>query len=318
MAADRLPAGQTRTEDRVTVLIPVYNGRNFLQQQLDSILADPLVDRVLICDDASNDGTAELLESICTTSRVRFYRNNSNLGVIRTVESLLHRVETEYFALADQDDVWMENRIRHFIEMLDTSDAWLVYSDLTVVDERLSVIHRSRWQLSNQKPLRGGAVESMIVKSPVNGCTIVASSKLLRVALPFPRKIPMHDTWLATVAAALGKLEYIRTATVLYRQHGNNESGGASSYTVRGLARRLRVHAGGSIYRYSRQRLQHRLLLLGGLLQVGLGTVVIGHLSAVVHRLETLRRRLPSTQQRGVTSMRSQLSRRNLLPLRHT
>ncbi len=255
---------------QLTVLIPVYNGRAFLREQLDSILADPLVDRVILCDDASVDDTWSYLETLADDRRIVFFRNPRNLGVIRTVERLLERVDTELFALADQDDVWKPNRIAQCLEALRGSSALLVYSDLTVVGTDLGLIHPSRWHMSNQKPVRGDAVESLIVKSPVNGCTVVASRALLRIALPFPPGIPMHDTWLAAVAAAVGKLEFIDAQTVLYRQHGSNESGGASPYSFKGMRARIRRHAAGSVFRYSHKRLQERLALIDGLLERGL------------------------------------------------
>jgi glycosyltransferase involved in cell wall biosynthesis len=256
----------------ITVLMPVFNGERYLASQLDSILAETAVGRVIICDDASTDRSFECLQAFVNDGRVEVLRNVDNRGVIRTVESLLGMVSSAFFALADQDDVWVPNRLPRYVDMLKSTGALLAYSDLTVVRENLSLICPSRWRLSNQRPLSGNAVESLIIKSPVNGCTVVGRSELLRHVLPFPVGIPMHDTWMASVAAALGKLEFIDDQTVMYRQHGNNESGGASPYTVLGAIRRIRRHAGGSIRKYSAIRLRDRLALLDGLRARGLAS----------------------------------------------
>jgi glycosyltransferase involved in cell wall biosynthesis len=252
--------------------MPVFNGERYLAKQLDSILAEAMVGRVIICDDASTDRSFECVQAYIQDGRVEATRNAENWGVIRTVESLLGMVNSEFFALADQDDVWMPNRLPRYVDQLIATGAFLAYSDLTVVGENLSLICPSRWRLSNQKPLRGDAVESLIIKSPVNGCTIVGRGELLRNVLPFPRGIPMHDTWMAAVAAAVGKLEFIGDQTVMYRQHANNESGGASPYSIRGTMRRIRRHSDGSIRKYSAIRLRERVALWDGLRARGLAS----------------------------------------------
>jgi glycosyltransferase involved in cell wall biosynthesis len=252
-------------ESKVTILMPVYNGTKYLPQQLQSILSNPMASPIMIWDDASTDGSLEYLRTFAHEPRVKVYRNERNLGVIATIELLLSKVETEFFALADQDDAWQPNRLESSVRMLKQTGALLVYSDLVVVHEDLSVIHPSRWKVSNQRPLRGAALEPLVVKSPVTGCTIVASQHLLQYCLPFPRHIPMHDSWMGAVAAAVGRLEYVNESTVLYRQHDSNESGGASPYSVGGFVRRVSKHATGSLLAYSDLRLRHRVALLDGL-----------------------------------------------------
>ncbi|HTC44721.1 MAG TPA: glycosyltransferase [Steroidobacteraceae bacterium] len=262
--------GPQSVDRLVTVLMPVYNGAKYLRQQLDTILSDPLADPIIICDDASTDDSFELLKSMATSPRVILLRNDANRGVISTIEYLLGMVRSPFFALADQDDIWNPGRLGKCVNVLTQTGALLVYSDLEVVRDDLTLISRSRWRLSNQRPLRGRCVEPLIIKSPVNGCTVVARQRLLNHCLPFPTDIPMHDTWLAAVSAALGGLEFLNEQTVLYRQHSSNESGGASSYSVSGLIHRVRTHADGRLGAYSRLRLNHRMALLNGLKQKGL------------------------------------------------
>ena len=86
---------------------------------------------------------------------------------------------------------------------------------------------------------------------------------MLRMALPFPEGIPMHDWWLGLAAACGNGVVALREATVLYRQHGDNEVG-AAQFGYFGLRSRL-DHKGKRLGMYLQDRLDARLALIEGL-----------------------------------------------------
>ncbi|MCD8176742.1 MAG: hypothetical protein LUE98_04680, partial [Tannerellaceae bacterium] len=63
-----------------------------------------------------------------------------------------------------------------------------------------------------------------IVKNTYLGCCMAFNKKILKVALPFPSHIAMHDIWLGLCAQALFKTKYIPQNLVKYRRHGSNNS----------------------------------------------------------------------------------------------
>lgn len=248
----------------ITVLLAHYKGKKFIDEQIDSILSQTLKpSRVIILDDASNDGSYEYLRSKYDGKfAIEVLRNEKNMGVVKTFERLLSLVRSDFFALSDQDDVWVKEKLERELDTLKRTDSALVYSDLKVVDESLNVIHPSKWKFSNTPPVRGSKPLPVILRNPITGCTILAKTEILSKALPFP-KIPMHDRWLGAVSAAFYKIDYVSEPLVLYRQHGSNEVGGFS-FGFKGFLKRVKK-SGGGIKHYLKQRLLNRFLVLKGL-----------------------------------------------------
>src|SRR5690606_8119463 len=82
----------------------------------------------------------------------------------------------------------------------------------------------SLWRYQGINPCRN-TLNRLILQNTVTGCATLINVELARVAHPFPDQCIMHDWWLALVAAELGRIEPISDRLVLYRQHGNNETG---------------------------------------------------------------------------------------------
>lgn len=256
--------------DVVTILVATYNGRSFICEQLDSLLLQDYSNiKIRLLDDCSTDGTWEMLqEKYGDVNRVEIYKNASNLGVVKTFERLLEMVDTEYFCLCDQDDIWLPNKVSGTLKHLMNTDVELVYSDLVMVNANLSVIHPSKWQFSNSPPITGVDPVPFIIKNPVTGCTILANKSVLQKALPFPAGIPMHDRWLAVVAAFGKGVDAYPVATMLYRQHGGNEVGGMP-YGLSGLIARVKKDGKNNLFKYLKNRAVRRVAMIDALADIG-------------------------------------------------
>jgi glycosyltransferase involved in cell wall biosynthesis len=93
----------------VSVIVPVYNGENYLSETLDSIFAqdyEPF--EVIVIDDGSTDGSADIVQSY---SNVR-YIHQSNQGVPVARNTGLTAAQGEFIAFSDQDDLWKPNKLR--------------------------------------------------------------------------------------------------------------------------------------------------------------------------------------------------------------
>lgn len=91
---------------KVSVLIPVFNGEPFLAECLDSVLRQDFSDmEILIVDDASTDGSAELARSYAAKdARIRWRRNPHNVGLARSFNRCLRKAKGEYIKYVLQDD----------------------------------------------------------------------------------------------------------------------------------------------------------------------------------------------------------------------
>lgn len=105
---------------RVTIIMPIYNVGKYLMASIDSVLAQTYRDfDLLILDDCSTDNSGEIVATY-TDSRIRYFRNSSNLGLAENLNKCLDLVHTELVARMDGDDVAEPNWLQRNIEVLDS------------------------------------------------------------------------------------------------------------------------------------------------------------------------------------------------------
>lgn len=208
----------------MSVALATYNGGRFLREQLDSIYAQtwPNIE-VIVCDDSSSDDTVAILEEYRQSHDLRYEVNDRNLGFVRNFERVLSRCSGSFIALADQDDVWLPEKIEKLLGSIGTAS--LIYSDAFLVDEDGVVLPGSLVSTSGVRPVNGKEFEYFVCNACVTGCTALFRRELLDVALPIPSYETYHDWWLAVVASRLNGVVYLDARLTKYRQHGANDTG---------------------------------------------------------------------------------------------
>ena len=118
----RRTAGVPKKGTPVTVSIgmPVYNGERYIRQALESLLAQDFEDfELIVSDDASTDATREIcLEYAAGDARVRYHRNETNLGLMKNFDQVFEMSSGEYFMWAAQDDLREPDFISACLEVL--------------------------------------------------------------------------------------------------------------------------------------------------------------------------------------------------------
>ncbi len=202
----------------ISVCITTYNGEKHIKQQISSILTQlSQSDEIIVSDDGSSDSTLAIIESL-NDERISVYKNKGKKGVIYNFENALRKSKGEFIFLSDQDDVWLENKVKTCLNGL--KDADLVVSDCFVTDENLNITADSFFEVNRSRQNKHRA----LMRNPYLGCCIAFKRSLLDLALPFPEDIPMHDIWLGNVAAYKKKVRFLPEKLIYYRRHGNNVS----------------------------------------------------------------------------------------------
>jgi glycosyltransferase involved in cell wall biosynthesis len=212
-------------EDRpAAILLATYNGARYLPEFLDSLCAQTFQDFCLYArDDQSTDDTLRILSSYADRLAIHLLPSHERLGAAGSFFQLIESAAAghEYYLLADQDDVWLTDKIERAVAALrGHADDILLYCTRTeYVDARLQHLGFS--------PIpRVIAFSNAVVENIATGCTIAFTRRLRREVLtPQPHGFTIHDWWLYMFGAAFGTVIYDARPSLKYRQHGNNTIG---------------------------------------------------------------------------------------------
>ncbi len=120
--------GPSPAVPRVSVLIPTYNCATTIEESIDSVLNQTYKNlEIIVVDDGSTDNTRALLQGY--GERVRYFYQE-NAGAVRARLHGLHQARGEYIAIIDADDIWLPEKLRVEVEVLDaTPETDLIFTD---------------------------------------------------------------------------------------------------------------------------------------------------------------------------------------------
>lgn len=210
---------------RVAVLLATHQGEAFLDEQIDSILAQQDVDiRLIVSDDRSTDGTRGIIARRTADPRVVALEPGAFGSPAANFLRLIRDADVagcDAVAFADQDDVWWPERLARQCEQLATADA--------VSANVVAVGPDGRQLIDKAQPQRS---LDFVFESAGPGCTFVLSPRafaLVRRVVetdPEADRAAIHDWLVYAVVRAAGMRWRIDPDPVLdYRQHGGNFTG---------------------------------------------------------------------------------------------
>lgn len=127
-------------ETKCTVVMPLFNKEEYLEQAVNSVLAQETNFRIelVIADDCSSDRSVEIAESLQAENpdKVRVLRANQNMGLLSNDIRVFENMKSEYFCVLDPDDYWIDNNfLQKAIDFLDANKEFVCYSANTIVQE---------------------------------------------------------------------------------------------------------------------------------------------------------------------------------------
>ncbi|PEN09262.1 glycosyl transferase [Longimonas halophila] len=138
MSAFSSPAPSASSVPRVSIGLPVYNGAEYLEAAIQSVLNQTFTDfEFIICDNASTDATEAICKSAADRdARVRYIRHPENLGAARNYNSTLAAARAPYFRWTCHDDLLQPTCLEACVDMLDAHPAAsVVYTGTQVINE---------------------------------------------------------------------------------------------------------------------------------------------------------------------------------------
>lgn len=235
----------------VYILMATYNGEGYIQKQIDSVIHQTYQEwKLLVHDDGSTDRTLEIVREF-DDKRISILEDGVVFG--SSTGNFLHLTryvgaEATYFCFCDQDDLWAPEKIEVQLSTIakfeDHGVPICVYSDLSLIDEKDSLIHASFWRYSsiNSRP----SFMFLFLENSLTGCTMMMNRKVLDYLRGVSHMdVVQHDWLIGLICASDGVLEPISKPLVNYRQHTRNEVGArrqqiAEHLLSRGVVSRLR------------------------------------------------------------------------------
>jgi rhamnosyltransferase len=243
----------------VLVILASYNGRKYIKDQIDSILSQEGVNVLLkIYDDCSNDGTLDFLFSEYSSklSQIHISKNrlpsgsaaNNFIQAIRNI-STKEIEKYDFIAFADQDDIWLPNKLLEAGHMLRTDNSYLYFSNLTLWNQESntrSLIKKSYPQRKYDYLFEGGSA----------GCTCVMNKELVYLVKEYVREVDCihwaffsHDWFIYFIARTNNLKVFIdNRAFILYRIHETNVHGQLNTFSLYAMKERLKLIINGWYY----------------------------------------------------------------------
>jgi glycosyltransferase involved in cell wall biosynthesis len=205
----------------ISICMATYNGEKYLKEQLKSLLQQSYADiEIIINDDNSDDNTVAIIEEfIKVDSRIKLYKNPTNIGYIKNFEQVLKYASGDYIALCDQDDIWEYNKLELLIQNI--NEATLIYADSLLIDAEGNSLGISLSQKLKNNFINSTEALNFLYDNSVSAHAALFKKELLTYLKELPKEL-YFDQYIAMTAAALNGVKYYDAKLVRYRQHTTN------------------------------------------------------------------------------------------------
>jgi glycosyltransferase involved in cell wall biosynthesis len=230
----------------VSVAMAIHDGARFLEPQLRSLVAQRRPpDEVVVCDDASQDGGAELCTAILSGTGIALVllRNERSIGPYASFSRALAATGGDFVCLCDQDDVWYPDKIAEATAYLSARPAVsAVVHDVDICRSDLIPVGQTKFERM--------AALGLPPEGNVTGMSTATRRAVVDAAFPLPDpSATSHDAWLHWVAGHLGERHVLEQRLAAFRRHEGNVT--KDLLVNRGVRvdRRPRFHAVGQLWR---------------------------------------------------------------------
>jgi glycosyltransferase involved in cell wall biosynthesis len=229
-----------------SVVLTTCQGRRFVELQLRSIVEQTNPpDEVIILDDASTDGTPEIVRRLLEGGSIpwRLISNPTRLGVLANLEQGLRLAKGDVVALADQDDIWRADKLSRLVPLFQQDPRLaVVFTDAATIDDAGEVLSQTLWDRvgftqRRQARWQQDPLQVVLRGEIATGATMILRTDYLQSALPFPRH-RYHDSWFVLTALLTGAAVHPdKQPSISYRVHAGNQAGVPPEGTIARLSR---------------------------------------------------------------------------------
>lgn len=211
---------------KVCILLSTYNGARYIEEQIESLLAQKGVEvEILVRDDGSSDNTCDILDAMMKQGKLSWY-TGPNLGFAQSfIDLVLHAPECDYYAFCDQDDIWLPDKLNRAVVSLEK-----IESSVKLYCSNVYYYKDGKTYGGIHKEIPYFDKYTCLLRNIAPGCSMVFNNALKQlISSAPPKKMIAHDFWVFQLAVLMGEVVYDFEPSMLYRQHENNQIGQKSS-----------------------------------------------------------------------------------------
>jgi glycosyltransferase involved in cell wall biosynthesis len=220
------PSGITSDAPLVTVILMAYNQEKFIKDAIFGAFTQtytPL--EIIISDDASTDSTWDIIleesDSYHGQHKVHIRQSEANRGINRHFNELMEKATGEYIVIMSGDDISLPNRVEISVKTLIENKSFGLFSNGIRVDQNgaemglfmIAYPENNSWEMILKCFGNGGA-----------GFSMCWHRKVYEVFGQIPEQPLGEDAFIPFRSALMGKMLYLNTPLVKYREHGSNAS----------------------------------------------------------------------------------------------
>lgn len=199
-------------EALVSIILPVYNGEEFLEQSINSILSQTYKEfELIIVNDCSTDSSESIIQKYLTLDkRIRYFKNKKNYKLPRSLNVGFAEAKGKYFTWTSDDNIFHKTAIETMVDYLEEhSEIQLVYCDYNEIDEKGKTIKT----ICVEQP------EQLIYKNVVGACFLYRESIAKKVGNYIQERflVEDYDYWLRIYLS--GKIAPLHKCLYDYRIH---------------------------------------------------------------------------------------------------
>lgn len=186
----------SKSNPKVSIVIPVYNGANYLQLAIDSALAQTYDNtEIIVVNDGSSDNG--LTDKIAKSygNKIRYYKKE-NGGVSTALNFAIDKMKGEYFSWLSHDDLYKKNKVQRQVDFLNTlpNKNSVIYADYELINESGDLIQRCVYDhaLLERTPIYS------LLRGAINGITMLVPSKAFETHGKFDESLKCaqdYDMW---------------------------------------------------------------------------------------------------------------------------
>jgi len=245
-----------KQEPLVSIIIPVYNGKDYIKESIESALNQTYKNKEII---VINDGSKDKTEEICKQfgKKIKYYKKE-NGGVSTALNLALEKMNGEYFSWLSHDDLYSPNKIEEEVKAIEKNT--IIMSDYELIDKKGKTIRK----IILPHEIIEMNTEFALFKGLINGITLLIPKKAFEDCGNFKEELRCtqdYDMWLRMLLKNY-KFKHIQKILAASRQHSGQTTNTSPRVKEEGdtlwinmmqtLPNKTKIKINGSIYNFYR------------------------------------------------------------------